>query len=313
MKNKILWISTGGTFSCIETKNGLSPASDNEFMKKIVEDNKEIKNFADITFSGLFNIDSTEMDFDKIKAIANEINKEINNYDGILITHGTDTMAYTCALLSVMIENPPVPIVLTGSQKPYFCENTDAKKNFKNAIYALCNKKLICVCVVFDKSIFYGLDCTKSSSTDIDAFSAYDKPLGVIENGKAEILNEDIIKKGEYKFFPDICDKVALIKLNPFFDESIIDCYIKKGIKGFVIEGYGVGGIPGKVIEKLEKAKDNNIFSMLISQCKNGGTDLSIYEVGKNASLAGIADGKKLGVEGALALMMKNISNKQFS
>ena len=140
MKSKILWISAGGTFSCLKTEKGLSPASDKQFMNSILSDNADITDIADISPYPLMNIDSTEMSISDIKLIASEINKQINNFDGILITHGTDTMAYTAALLSVMLENIPVPVVITGSQKPYFSDDTDAKQNFKDAFSAVCEK-----------------------------------------------------------------------------------------------------------------------------------------------------------------------------
>lgn len=307
MKKRILWISTGGTFSCEKREKGLSPASDTEFMERITADNSDLSEIADIVLCPLMNTDSTEMNTEMLKQIAAEIDKEIRNFDGMIITHGTDTMAYTSALLSVMIENPSVPIVMTGSQKPYFCDNTDAKDNFRNAVTAACESELKSVCVVFDGQIFDGLDCYKSSSVDYSAFSAYDRKIGVIEKGRVIISDYDRMSKGEYRFSSDICEKIALIKLSPNFDEAIIDCYIKNGTKGFVIEGYGTGGIPKRVIEKLKAAKENNIPSMLITQCKNGGTDLTVYEVGSNALDIGIIDGKKLGAEGALAMMMKKI------
>ncbi len=307
MKKRILWISTGGTFSCEKTEKGLSPASDTYFMNRIIENNSDLSDMADITLFPLMNIDSTEMDTEKIKQIASEIDKTIKNYDGIIVTHGTDTMAYTSALLSVMIENPPIPIVMTGSQKPYFSLDTDAKDNFRAAFIAACESELKSVCVVFDRQIFDGLDCYKAYSVDFSAFSAYDRKTGVIENGRVIISDYDRLSEGEYKFCPRICENIALIKLSPNFDESIIEHYIKNGTKGFVIEGYGTGGIPQRVLEKLKAAKGSNIPSMLITQCKSGGTDLPLYEVGNNAIDIGIIDGKKLGAEGALAIMMKKL------
>ena len=274
-------------------------------MEKIIADNKFISDTADITLFPLINIDSTEMDTEKIILIAKAINENIKNYDGILITHGTDTMAYTAALLSVMLDNPAIPIVITGSQKPYFSPDTDAKKNLTDAFTAVCEEKLKCVSVVFNEDIFSGSDCYKSSSVSFSAFSAYDKKLGKVKDNKVTILNKQGIYAGKYKFSPDICSKVALIKLSPNFDENIIDMYISNGIKGFVIEGYGTGGIPERVIKKLKAAAENNIPSMLITQCRDGGTDPYIYEVGHNMLSAGIIDGKKLGAEAALAVMMK--------
>ncbi len=299
---KILWISTGGTFACQKTEKGLSPKADEKFASDIIKDFTGDKN-TEITPALLMNKDSTEMTVRDIKKIAGLINKNIKNYKGIIITHGTDTMAYTSAMLSVMLKNPPIPIILTGSQLPYNEENTDAKRNFRDSITAALSDDIKTVCVVFNGRIFHGMDCYKASSKAFDAFSAYDKALGEVKNGKAVIKDKGRIGTGEFYYNKDICEDIALIKLTPDFDENMIEYYILNGTKGFVIEGYGTGGIPSGVLKKLKKANKKGILSMVITQCKNGGTALDVYEVGSNVKAAGMIDGGKLGAEGAVARM----------
>ena len=120
MRKRILWIQTGGTFSCEDTKSGLAPQSSEEQAVKILALMPQVCEKYDIVPMTLMNIDSSDMTISDQKRIADTIGDNIGKYDGIVITHGTDTMAYTAAALSVMTENPPVPVVLPGSQRPFF-------------------------------------------------------------------------------------------------------------------------------------------------------------------------------------------------
>ena len=128
MKKRILWILTGGTFSCVGTDRGLMPRSGDEQAEKMLSLMPDIIENYDIMPLVLMNIDSSDMTVSHHRMIADAIDANIDKYDGIVMTHGTDTMAYTAAALSVMLRNPPIPIVLTGSQRPFFDENSDAPK-----------------------------------------------------------------------------------------------------------------------------------------------------------------------------------------
>ncbi|MBQ8790576.1 MAG: asparaginase [Ruminiclostridium sp.] len=300
MEKNLLWVQTGGTFACKKTEKGLAPATDDKFTAEVIDTFTKGRAVSIIP-ALLMDKDSTEMNIKDIRKISAFINKNIRKYDGVIITHGTDTMAYTAALLCVMLENPPIPVILTGSQLPFQEEKTDARKNFKDSVTAALCDKLKTVCVVFDGKIYHGLDCYKADSVSPDAFSAYDGVLGEIKEDEVFIKDSKRIKVGEYRYNKDINEKVALIKLTPFFDEGVIDYYISQGIKGLVIEGYGTGGVPARVIKKLKAAEKKGVRSMVITQCKKGGTRLDIYEVGNNVKNSGIMDGKKLGTEGAVA------------
>ena len=300
MNKKLLWVQTGGTFACKKTENGLAPATDEKFTAEIINTFTKGK-AVNITPALLMDKDSTEMDIEDIRKISSFVNENIKKYDGVIITHGTDTMAYTAALLCVMLENTPIPVILTGSQLPYYAKESDAHKNFEDSITAAFCEELKTVCVVFNGKIYHGLDCYKADSVSFDAFSAYNEILGEINKDKVFIKDSGRIKIGEYRYNSDINEKVALIKLTPTFDENVIDYYVEKGVSGFVIEGYGTGGIPVRVIEKLKKAKEKGIESVVITQCRHGGTNTALYEVGNNVKQAGIIDGGKLGAEGAIA------------
>ena len=120
MEKRILWILTGGTFSCVGTDRGLMPRSGDEQAEKMLSLMPDIIENYDIMPLVLMNIDSSDMTVSHHRMIADAIDANIDKYDGIVMTHGTDTMAYTAAALSVMLRNPPIPIVLTGSQRPFF-------------------------------------------------------------------------------------------------------------------------------------------------------------------------------------------------
>ncbi len=308
MKKKFLWITTGGTFSSSQSENGLVPDNYSQF---ILDSIPKLTEKYDIDINELFCIDSTEITLAHQKRLAKEINRNIASYDGIVITHGTDTMAYTASLLCIMLENPPVPVILTGSQLPFTAENTDARKNFMDAFTAAADMRIKTVAVVFDKKIFLGRDCYKKNTLDFNAFSCRHKPLGHITEG-SEILLTREIEQGQYCFHPDICDNIAVLKVTPFFNTDIIDYCIEKGMKGIIIEGYGAGNLPEKVCVKLKEAYTcHNIISVLVTQCYKGKIDRSLYKTGINTKESMILAKEYLTTEAALAYLAKKLSENE--
>ena len=161
---------TGGTFSCVGTDRGLMPRSGDEQAEKMLSLMPDIIENYDITPLVLMNIDSSDMTVKHHKMIADAIDANIDKYDGIVMTHGTDTMAYTAAALSVMLRNPPIPIVLTGSQRPFFDENSDAPKNFADAFEVSDKAVTGGIVVVFGGRIMRGCDCVRSTRSPMTLF-----------------------------------------------------------------------------------------------------------------------------------------------
>lgn len=303
---KILWLLTGGTFSCVPSDSGLAPASSDTQAKEILLSMPSLTEKFEIVPKVLMNIDSTDMTPERLRTIAEVADGSVGSFDGIVLTHGTDSMAYTAAALSVMLSSVPVPIVLTGSQRPFFAENSDARRNFADAFAVAADSRFCCVSVVFDGKIFLGSDCTKTDSISDDAFSAAEKQLGTVNDGVPCLLSPEILPCGHYTFDASLCgygDKIAVLPVHPYFDASVIPLLVSSGIRGFVIICYGAGGIPCEITEELGKAADKGVVAIAVSQCLHGGVDMGIYAVGTKAQKAGIISGGNMTVEYAVAVL----------
>lgn len=295
---KLLWISTGGTISCIKGKYGLMPAADTEQMTDML---RNINCDADIQC--LMNIDSSNISCARIKQIGEAVHRGITDgYKGIIITHGTDTMAYTAAVLNKMLENAPVPVIITGSQRPFYADNSDGKANLSNAFKAAEDNRFKGVRLLFGNKLCFGDKAYKAYSASDNAF--------ISPEGYAAIITDDgftdvsLSQQGEYCFHNDFSDKAALIKLTPCTQNGFISAVCALDIKGLIIEGYGCGGIPERLLPEIKAAAQKGVKIILISQCFYEGVFLDIYEVGANAAECGVISGGKMTAEAALAEIM---------
>ena len=164
---KILLIGTGGTIASGRTEEGLKPILTAEDILSFVPD---VKGFCEIDFLQVCNIDSSNMTPAIWSEIAGTIRKQYDRYDGFVITHGTDTMAYTAAALSYMVQNSRKPIVLTGSQKPIEREESDARRNLRDSIIYASDEDSQNVVLVFDGNVIAGTRAKKMMSRNFNAF-----------------------------------------------------------------------------------------------------------------------------------------------
>ncbi|MBO5711813.1 MAG: asparaginase, partial [Acholeplasmatales bacterium] len=235
---KVLLLSTGGTISSIQSEDGLVPGSSNV----IYEQMKQIFSDVDITIKDILKLDSSNIQPEEWKIIANEIYNNMNNYDGIVVTHGTDTMAYTSSMISFMIQNPTIPVVFTGSQLPISHPLTDAIANLRYALsMALSEKRGIYL--AFDRKIILGCRAVKVRTTAFHAFeSVIIHAVGTIDSSGLSIRESQLFNyKDEVLFNSNIEDRVFLLKLTPGTNPEIIDLLIESNIKGIVIEAFGAG------------------------------------------------------------------------
>lgn len=316
MKKRILWILTGGTFSCAVTESGLAPYSSKEQAEKILSLMPQIKGKYEVTPLVLMNIDSSDMTTADHKRIGDTIDENIRKYDGIVVTHGTDTMAYTAATLSVMIENLPIPVVLTGSQRPFFDKESDAPKNFADAFAALGKASAGGIFVVFGGRVMRGCDCTKIDTVSDDAFRSATGNEGKIAKDSVTFPNSEKSdeNQGSYSYDSSLCKadgKIAILSMHPSFSSDMITLLYGAGVRGFIIRCYGAGGMPEKVRAALSKVIANGAKAIAVTQCLHGGADLDIYAVGDDARKAGVVDGGYMTTEYAAAVMMKNVSDTE--
>ena len=302
---KIKWLATGGTISCIQTENGLHPAAAESQMRDMLNHIPETGN--EIFPECIMNIDSSDISVKDMKLIGTAADKAIKEgYDGIVMTHGTDTMAYTSAVLRKMLSGTPIPVIITGSQRPFYSANSDGKINLFNALKAAADSSLKYVFLIFGDKLIRGDRAHKDYTENDNAFVSSCGYSGIIQNGRL-IVNEFPNADTEYHLNLDFNENVMLIKLTPLTDGNIFTFAAESGVKGIVIEGYGAGGIPHRLLDSIGKVISKGIKIMLISQCLYDGVDMSIYEVGTDAARLGIISGESMSAEAAVAEMMFGI------
>lgn len=302
---KIKWLATGGTISCIQTENGLHPAAAESQMRDML--NYIPETGTEIVPECIMNIDSSDISVNDMKLIGTAADKAIKEgYDGIVMTHGTDTMAYTSAVLRKTLSGTPIPVIITGSQRPFYSADSDGKINLFNAIKAAADSSLRDVFLIFGDKLIRGDRAHKDYTENDNAFVSSCGYSGIIQNGRL-IVNEFPNADTEYHFNIDFNENVMLIKLTPLTDGCIFTFAAESGVKGIVIEGYGAGGIPHRLLDSIGKVISNGIKIMLISQCLYDGVDMNIYEVGADAAKLGIISGGNMSAEAAVAEMMFGI------
>ena len=278
---KILTIATGGTIASRQEGNGLTPEMNiDEILAKV-----DVSDFCTVESVQLMNVDSTNMTPARWLKIAAEIEDNYDEYDGFVVLHGTDTMAYTAAALSYLIQNSPKPIVITGSQKPIDRDVTDAKTNLTNAFLYCANKYAYGVQIVFDGKVIQGTRAKKTRSKSYNAFSSINYPYkAIIQDGR--VISYDR-KRPRTKpvFYRSLDDKVGLFKLIPAADPMLLDEYFKL-CDAVIIESFGTGGVPDGdefgFYEVVDKWRKRGKITVMCTQVVNEGSDMTVYKVGKS-------------------------------
>lgn len=237
---KILLIATGGTIASRVTENGLSPSITSAELLSFVP---ELKHICKIDTLQLFNLDSTNICQPHWSRIAHSIQDSYSDYDGFVITHGTDTMAYTAAALSYMIQNSSKPIVLTGSQKSIYNRDTDARNNLLRAFIYAVSEVAWGVHIVFDNKVILGTRARKVRTKSFNAFSSIDYPDAAVFSDMRLIPFLPVPKPPSVKFFFNMENNIFVLRLIPGMDINIFQ-YLKQHYEALIIEGFGVGGVP---------------------------------------------------------------------
>ncbi len=281
---KILMLFTGGTIASVKTEAGLEPVLNAE---QILSYLPELS--ADISLDTLeiCNVDSTNMNYHIWLELAATIEAHYEKYDGFVICHGTDTMAYTAASLSYLVQNSDKPIVLTGSQQPIQMEITDAKKNLYDSIVYAADRESEGVILIFDGKVIAGTRAKKTNSFSYHAFSSINFPeLAAMQHGKIVryIPAEKNGKASGVKFYHHMNPRVYALKLTPGMNPAVLKTIFEE-YDCIVVESFGVGGMPDSMIEDfcdlMKQYRRGSKVVIMTTQVTYEGSNLSIYEVGK--------------------------------
>ena len=274
---KILLIGTGGTIASEVSDSGLAPELTTE---QLLSHIPAISDICDVDCVQLLSLDSTNITPAHWLRMVRCIREHYDGYDGFVLTHGTDTMAYTAAGLSYLIQGSPKPIVLTGAQKPIGFDSTDSKINLTDA-FRCAAEDMPGVSIVFNNQVIPGTRARKTRSKSFQAFSSINYPnLGILRDG---VLLRYIRQEcGKAPVFYDTLDtKVALMKLVPGADRAQADFLLERN-DALIIESFGVGGLPeaGGFYDCVRYWMDNGRTVVLTTQVANEGSDLGVYHVG---------------------------------
>lgn len=300
----ILMIGTGGTIASEMSPDGLTPEISSEQLLAAVP---RIGELCEVDCLQLYSLDSTSLRPTHWQGLARAIRERYDDYDGFVVSHGTDTMAYTAAALSYLIQGSPKPIVLTGAQKPIWFDGTDSKRNLTDAFLYACRG---CggVQIVFNGKVILGTRARKTFSKSFQAFSSVNFPdLAVLQDER--LLQYIRCESLERPVFYDRLDPhVSLLKLIPGVEDELA-AFMLERYDGLIIESFGVGGLPdyegGRLDAILRGAVARGKIVVMTTQVPNEGSDLTVYHVGgRLKSSMNLLEAYDMTTEAAVAKLM---------
>ena len=302
---RILLLTTGGTIASRLTEEGLAPGLDGMTLAHYLGG---LPDSYDLTVRDILHLDSSNIQPEEWQLIARSVYEAREDYDGIVISHGTDTMAYTASVLSYMVRNIPIPVVLTGAQLPIEHPLTDGVDNLRTA-FAMASSGKPGVFLAFDRKVMLGCRAVKTHTTDFGAFDSVNWPLVGQVSGAGLTLNHAAIPHldGPCRLRDDLCQEVFLIKLTPGLNPEIFDMLLDMHYRGVVIEAFGAGGlhfIRRNLIEKLHKAAQAGMAVVVCSQCLYESSNFSLYQAGQKALAEGVIQGYDMTTEAAVTKLM---------
>ncbi len=316
---RVLILQTGGTILMRPSKSDPSQvAPDPHASRWLLKEIPDLARIADIDQKPLFNLDSSNMSPSHWTQLAEAILAEKHHYDGFVVLHGTDTMAYTASALSFALAGLGKPVIFTGSQVPLANLRSDARRNLINAV-EVATLDLPEVCICFNDAVFRGNRATKMSIGDFDAFGSPNlAPLAEIgiEIRMSHVEPQDLVH-GEPQdlaaLLPKFSSSVHILKIHPAISPDILDTLPTSGIQALIIEAFGSGNFPivgpHNMLPLFRRCRDAGMHLIIASQAPYDAIQLSKYESGREAEALGMLSAGDMTLEAALTKTMYLLAN----
>jgi L-asparaginase len=303
--NKILLIHTGGTIGMTKDQNSgvLKP---DRFYKSLVNMIPELSDIAEIEVEIPFVMDSSELNPSHWKLMAQLIKKNIDRVDGVVITHGTDTLSYSASALSYMLMNVPVPVILTGAQKPLSELRSDARANFINAVELAGTSQIKEVTVFFDDKLMRGNRTSKTHINHFDAFASPNYPLLAKVGINIDIFEQNLLSPGGlFHVFDKMENSIAVYKTFPGCSHN----YFQPGkdVRAIVLIGYGAGTLSlqsGGLMNRVESWINDGKLVILMSAAIGGKLEPGLYEPGSHLLKLGVLHSGDMTYEATITKLM---------
>jgi len=303
MKKKILLLTTGGTIASKPGGEGLEPHR-SEVMDRELE---QLRTYYDITVQDIMCLDSSNMRPEEWETIARSVFESRGTCDGIVISHGTDTMAYTASALTYMLPNIDLPVVFTGSQLPLADMLSDGPDNLRTA-FAMAASGHPGVFLAFDRKVMLGCRAVKVRASGFSAFESVNAKYAALVSNRGLVVNEAILPKptGPAQLKTQVSKNVFLLKLTPGLNPAVFDMLAAMGYKGIVVEAFGLGGVNvlHKGLRGIHRAVEDGISVVITTQCLYDSANLEVYQVGNKLLELGVIQGRDMTSEAAMTKLM---------
>ena len=303
MKKHILLLTTGGTIASLPGGDGLEPQR-SDVMERELE---QLRTYYRITVKDVMCLDSSNIRPAEWQTLAGYIYEMRLDYDGIVVSHGTDTMAYTASAVTFMLPGIDRPVVFTGSQLPLADILSDGPDNLRTA-FAMAAAGRPGVFLAFDRKVMLGCRAVKVRASGFTAFESVNARYAGLVSNRGLVLDETVLPSSTVP--PQLMDAIStdvfLLKLTPGMNTAIFDALVGMGIRGIVIEAFGLGGmnVLNRGLAGIRHAVDAGISVVITTQCLYDSADLGVYQVGTKLLGLGVIQGLDMTSEAAMTKLM---------
>ena len=303
VKKKILLLTTGGTIASMPGGEGLEPHR-SDVMERELE---QLRTYYDICVQDVMCLDSSNIRPEEWQVIARHIFEHRQGFDGIVVSHGTDTMAYTASAVTYMLPNIDRPVVFTGSQLPLADMLSDGPDNLRTA-FAMAASGHAGVFLAFDRKFMLGCRAVKVRASGFSAFESVNSRYAALVSNQGLVVDHEMLPKrtGEARLRTEISRNVFLLKLTPGLNPAVFDMLAAMGYKGIVIEAFGLGGVNvlHKGLRGIHRCLEDGISVVVTTQCLYDSANLQVYQVGNKLLELGVIQGLDMTTEAAMTKLM---------